>query len=359
MAQAFIQESTLTAIADALRIRRRTADTFLPSQMAAAIADIPDDSGSDVNFYDYDGTLMHAYTQAEALALAEMPQLPDHTADNLTADGWNYTLAQMQAHVADYGRLDIGAVYHTTDGAMHLTFEGDADHLEAAIHLQATVAGAVTVDWGDGSAVETWAGTSAERKTHTYAAAGTYDVKVACSDGSFSLPSYICGTKTVTGVDGTTAVVTANLDGAYTHIFLPASLTSLGANCFNNCSSLRSVTLPASLTSLGNCFYFCSSLRSVTLPASLTSLGANCFNNCYSLRSVTLPASLTSLGTNCFASCTILKEYHFLPATPPTLAAADALTVGDGTSIYVPTGSLSDYQTASVWSAWAAKMAGE
>ena len=47
---------------------------------------------SDVNFYDYDGTLLYAYTAAEAAALEEMPSNPSHT--GLTAQGWNYTLAQ-------------------------------------------------------------------------------------------------------------------------------------------------------------------------------------------------------------------------------------------------------------------------
>ena len=54
--------------------------------------------------------------------------------------------------------------------------------------------------------------------------------------------------------------------------------------------SLTSITLPTSLTSIGEyAFFHCSSLTSITLPASLTSLGYGAFSGCSNLPSITIP----------------------------------------------------------------------
>ena len=55
---------------------------------------------NDVNFFDYDGTLLYAYTYEEACALTELPPLPIH--DGLEVREWNYTLEDIKAQ----GHLD-------------------------------------------------------------------------------------------------------------------------------------------------------------------------------------------------------------------------------------------------------------
>ena len=44
-----------------------------------------------VYFIDYDGTILHDYTETEAQALEALPANPTHT--GLTSQGWNWTLA--------------------------------------------------------------------------------------------------------------------------------------------------------------------------------------------------------------------------------------------------------------------------
>ena len=56
------------------------------------------------------------------------------------------------------------------------------------------------------------------------------------------------------------------------------SVTSLGERCFRGCSGLTSITIPSSVTSLGNYCFCASGLTSITIPNSVTSLGAGCFN---------------------------------------------------------------------------------
>ena len=94
-----------------------------------------------------------------------------------------------------------------------------------------------------------------------------------------------------------------------TSVTLPSSVTSLGESCFSGCDGLTSVTIPSSITSLGKyCFYGCSGLTSITIPSSVTSLGDGCFSHCGGLTSITLPSSVTSLGKYCFYGCSALTS---------------------------------------------------
>ena len=68
---------------------------------------------------------------------------------------------------------------------------------------------------------------------------------------------------------------------AVTYNGITYSVTSLGEECFFDCTVLTSITIPNSVTSLGDyCFQDCSSLTSITIPNSVTSLGHSCFGGC-------------------------------------------------------------------------------
>ena len=89
-----------------------------------------------------------------------------------------------------------------------------------------------------------------------------------------------------------------------TSVTIPNSVTSIGASAFYACRSLTSVTIPNSVTSIENStFRNCSDLTSVTIPNSVTSIGASAFYECRSLTSVTIPNSVTSIGYNAFWLC--------------------------------------------------------
>ena len=92
-------------------------------------------------------------------------------------------------------------------------------------------------------------------------------------------------------------------------ITIPSSVTLLGDGCFSYCSSLTSMTIPSSVTSLGNyCFSGCSGLTSITILSSVTSLGDGCFSGCSGLTSITIPNTVTSLGDYCFSGCSGLTS---------------------------------------------------
>jgi hypothetical protein len=91
-------------------------------------------------------------------------------------------------------------------------------------------------------------------------------------------------------------------------IKLPSSITNLSDDCFSQCTKLSSITFPSNIKSLGeSCFYCCNSLTSILLPSSLTSIGSGCFQDCRSLTEITVPPLITKLD-RCFISCESLKS---------------------------------------------------
>ncbi|MDD6190035.1 MAG: leucine-rich repeat domain-containing protein, partial [Firmicutes bacterium] len=92
-------------------------------------------------------------------------------------------------------------------------------------------------------------------------------------------------------------------------ITIPDSVTSIGNFAFYYCASLKSITIPDSVTSIGNfAFYYCASLESIDIPDSVTSIGDDAFNSCRSLESIDIPNGVTSIGNFAFSNCQSLTS---------------------------------------------------
>jgi uncharacterized repeat protein (TIGR02543 family) len=95
----------------------------------------------------------------------------------------------------------------------------------------------------------------------------------------------------------------AFLSTSITSITIPASVTSIGGYAFMSCTNLTTVTIPANsnLTSIGDyAFVSCTSLTSITIPNSVTSIGDQAFDSCTGLTSITIPATVIQVGSNVF-----------------------------------------------------------
>lgn len=115
---------------------------------------------------------------------------------------------------------------------------------------------------------------------------------------------------------------------AVTVVEIPATVTTLGTDVLSGCTSLTAVTLPPALTSLpARTLKGCTSLQSVTLPASCTSLGEASLQDCTSLSSLSLPRGLTTIGDEALDGCTALTRLDF-PTTLTTLGARSLQDTG-------------------------------
>lgn len=103
--------------------------------------------------------------------------------------------------------------------------------------------------------------------------------------------------------------------GLLSDIVLPQSLTSIGGYAFQNCTALSAVTIHEGVTSIGNyAFSGCSALANITLPQSLTTLGQYAFKNCTKLVSITIP-SVKTIQQYTFSGCSALNNVKLSPQT--------------------------------------------
>jgi hypothetical protein len=250
----------------------------------------------EVNFYDYDGTLLYSYTVEEAQALTSLPPLP--TQPGLICQGWNYDLATIKS----YNRpVNVGATYITDDGKTRLYIRIAAEgRMDVPLYFSQTVSNGVAIDWGDGSATQTLSGTGNKNTTHTYAAIGDYVISLEVISGALGL-GHNSSSYCIMGSTGTYGRVYCNM---LQKVEIGNSVTSIGTSAFSTCYSLASVVIPNNVTSISaNAFTTCNSLASVVIPNSVTSIGTSAFSICYSLASVVIPNSVTSIGASVFSTC--------------------------------------------------------
>ncbi|MEI6605565.1 MAG: leucine-rich repeat protein [Verrucomicrobiota bacterium] len=171
-------------------------------------------------------------------------------------------------------------------------------------------------------------------------------------------------TVTITGYTGSGGAVTipATING------LP--VTSIGYSAFyNNKDILTSVTIPASVSSIGDsAFDYCTSLTAITvdvtnstyaslagvlfdkslttliqcpngktgiyaIASSVTSIGDRAFYYCTGLTSVTIPAGVTSIGSHAFQFCSKLTSASFM-SKAPTMGSSVFSYVASGFIVY-------------------------
>lgn len=228
---------------------------------------------SDINFWDYDGTLLYAWTFAELATKTELPPLPSH--DGLICQGWNWTLQDIK----DAGReLDIGALYITDDGKTRLYVDVDTETWDDFVlnYWQSNI-NTTTVDWGDGTTPETKDANSWIEHRHVYASSGSYVITMSVKDG-----------KTMRlGHDGRMLIANGETD-------------------MGRCAMLAKVEIGERMTRVTErAFYAAVRLKSVSVPSGVLFEPWRTFEQAANIRAVT--AAFSSAIIQTFYNCTNLR----------------------------------------------------
>ena len=139
---------------------------------------------SDVNFYDYDGTLLYAYKWEDAEKLTELPTLPNRH-KGLVFKGWNYTLEDM---LEQGNYANIGALYTTENGRTRIKVK--PINYEVVIPVVTAYNSKYRLHWGDGESEIIEYLTSKEIQ-HTYPTNDEYFAEIEVLEGSLSFNTNI------------------------------------------------------------------------------------------------------------------------------------------------------------------------
>ena len=230
---------------------------------------------SDINFWDYDGTLLYSWTVAELATKTELPPLPSH--DGLVCQGWNWTLQDIK----DAGReLDIGALYITDDGKTRLYVDVDTETWDDfVLNYWQSHHNATTVDWGDGTTPETKYDYSWVEHRHVYASSGSYVITMSVKEGTTM--------RLGNGSNGRKLIANDETDSG-------------------RCAMLRRVEVGARVTTITDqTFQFCSRLKSISIPQNVGVEGYATFNQAMQLRVIAIQ-SITNVYRT-FYQCTNLR----------------------------------------------------
>ena len=134
-----------------------------------------------------------------------------------------------------------------------------------------------------------------------------------------------------------------------TSIIIPDSVTSIGYNAFRDCSQLTQVQLSSSLTTVSDCFTRCLLLTSIIIPEGITTIDCK-FYGCSALTSVILSNSVTQISQNSFHNCSALASVVLTSPNRVLIHWNDVgnPNVGDDCPnliFYVPENLLVEYQT--------------
>lgn len=144
-----------------------------------------------------------------------------------------------------------------------------------------------------------------------------------------------------------------------TSVTLPESVTSIGDYAFDSCEGIKKVTMPG-VKSIGHwAFRNCYELETLDFSDKLESIGNYCFDKILKITSITLPETTTNLGGYAFEGNPQITTVTCKAVTPPAvkkgyLDGEEIYTIFDDTDygdrvLFVPAESINAYKSALGW----------
>lgn len=301
----------------------------------------------DINFYDFDGTLVESWTFAEAADKVALPEQPNHTQDTwhgvdagLIADGWNWTLEEIKQQKY---RTDVGALYKPVYGGsqIFIYLPQDSPSLTVGINTYDQFG---FLDWGDGNIDQgIWSGY--HDHIHTYEQPGYYAITY---ENAFSFPSIIngyqrgvfkmayAGNKLLDDAISlekvafsAVASVSYNVDHRHAMPYLKymtftRNSPTGGGYMFEMAIGFEHISLPPNLERAWT--RICAEsrgLKTLTCDRVKTFLNES-FRYCNALEKIVIGENCESIGNNSFQEPLSAKELRFCSQIPPVLGGSGA-----------------------------------
>ena len=159
--------------------------------------------------------------------------------------------------------------------------------------------------------------------------AGSTITSFTFGDQVQTVPAYIC--RNLSKIESVVLPPSVSSLGTYAFAFctslksinLPVTQKTLPSSFLEGCSALETIELPATLTTINSdAFYGCTSLKEVNLHEGITTINHRAFYNC-KLSAITIPSTVTSIGNKAFVS-NPLTSVVWKPATCSVSTGEDA-----------------------------------
>ena len=318
-----VQDTSLTAIADEIRKKTGKTDKIkFPAGFVSEIDSIQAGGGSapaeeikekDVNFFDYDGTLIASYTEAEAKALTSLPTPPEHS--GLVFQGWNYTLEEV---IANAEMADIGALYTTDDGATRLEIEV-LERRNISVRFSQTKVSGVLIDWGDGTSERSGTATGMQASAHNYAEPGEYTITLTIDDDcNVTLGSYSSNFIIISALGSNAAQNTLR------RLYIVDRVVKIDKSAFLSNYALHSVSMNQGITAIGDECFKSSSIEFIAIPSGIDTIPYSAFYMCSCLKNISLPVSVQNLDQYSIYQCNALRRLNLKNVTNPQSRAVSS-----------------------------------
>lgn len=350
MAEYLIKDSTLTAIANAIRAKTGTADPIAVADMATQIEGITTGGGSSADCC-YVTFRNEATGEEFVKPVATGDDCVDVVAKGLWAKPTKPSDAQYDYTYYGWGASDGGAADAnilkniTEDKTVYAIFTGTLR--------------SYTITWLDDD------GSELKSETLLYGAMPSYEptkdnytfkgwtpaITAVTGDASYTASWVVNGwqwdlTDGVLTISGSgpmdnfssaDAQPWANDRATITSIVIEDGVTRIGKNAFRECTNVTAIEIPDGEYIDSYAFYGCSKLTSIDLSATrITGIAEYTFDGCTALSVVKLPATVKGFYKYAFGNCSSLKSIT-IPASVTSIQFRSFLGAGLTSAIFEDT----------------------
>jgi hypothetical protein len=137
----------------------------------------------------------------------------------------------------------------------------------------------------------------------------------------------------------------------FNKITLPDKVEQLGAYSFSDCTNVDGINFGSNLETIGNYAFKGCKISRLVIPDNIMGIGDYAFQNCSLLSSVIFGNNLNKVGSYIFHGCSNISSLYIFSKTPPELSfdLYSSNSHYNGTTIYIPNGTLRAYQSVNIW----------